>query len=403
MPREALEALEALGAAPDPSARAVTSDLSIDEALLLHAAGWEPVDLATGVAVWSMPYGTFFLPYGQNDPVELGGASQATLEAFRAAGERLREDCHRSAGVGVVGVGVEVDIGSTSVKVAFNGTAVRRIEDSHPHPGRAFVTDLSTKDFVLLERAGWEPVDLAYGASFVAAPYQRLRQVVAQTAQNIELTNLTQALQDARELAMERMQTRRVRAGGCRRCRRLDPRRTARARPPHPRIHLLGHGGAACGGKAPAHRTRARAPPERRHARVRSDFTALVAERLKSRAPLLLRQQELGLRASRIRRIRPRMNADQACAALKDRAVGVETFDNSEELFVIGEASHSESSPHVIAKPPAPWVSGAGPAASFTLRHRIATVAAWQTAPASRSSSRVDDAPIRALSPPTAA
>jgi uncharacterized protein YbjQ (UPF0145 family) len=206
MPNEALDALAALGAATDPSARPVTSDLSIDEALLLHAAGWEPVDLATGVAVWSMPYGTFFLPYGQNDPVELGVASQATLEAFRAAGERLREDCHRSAGVGVVGVEVEVDIGSTNVKVAFSGTAVRRIDDSQPRPGRAFITDLSTKDFVLLERAGWEPVDLAYGASFVAAPYQRLRQMVAQTAQNVELTNLTQALQDARELAMERMQ-----------------------------------------------------------------------------------------------------------------------------------------------------------------------------------------------------
>lgn len=206
MPNEALEALRALGTAPDHAARPTTSDLSIDEALLLHAAGWEPVDLATGVSVWSMPYGTFLTPYGQNDPVELGFASQATMEAFRAAGERLREDCARSAGAGVVGVDVEVDVGSTTVVVAFSGTAVRRIDENQPRPGRPFATDLSTKDFVLLERAGWEPVDLAYGASFVAAPYQRLRQVVAQTAQNVELTNLTQALQDARELAMERMQ-----------------------------------------------------------------------------------------------------------------------------------------------------------------------------------------------------
>jgi uncharacterized protein YbjQ (UPF0145 family) len=205
MGRDALEALRALEKAADPATRPVTSDLSIDEALLLHAAGWEPVDLATGIAVWSMPYGTFFSPYGQNEPVELGIASQATMEAFRAAGERLRADCSRSGGAGVVGVDVEVDIGSTTVTVGFSGTAVRRI-DSKPHPGRAFVTDLSTKDFVLLERAGWEPVDLAYGASFVAAPYQRIRQVVAQSVQNVELTNLTQALQDAREMAMERMQ-----------------------------------------------------------------------------------------------------------------------------------------------------------------------------------------------------
>ena len=361
MPREALEALEALGAAPDPSARAVTSDLSIDEALLLHAAGWEPVDLATGVAVWSMPYGTFFLPYGQNDPVELGGASQATLEAFRV---RQVSACERTV------IDRRVSASSVSGWRSISGRRASKWRSTGPRSEesrtvtRAPAAPLSPicrrKISYCLNAAGWEPVDLAYGASFVAAPYQRLRQVVAQTAQNIELTNLTQALQDARELAMERMQRAASRAGGCRRCRRLDPRRTAHARPAHPRIHLLGHGGAACGGKAPAHRTRARAPPERRHTRVRSDFTALVAERLKSRARVLLRQQELGLRVSRIRRIRPRMNADQACAALKDRAVGVETFDNSEELFVIGEASHSESSPHVIAKPPAPSVSARG-------------------------------------------
>jgi uncharacterized protein YbjQ (UPF0145 family) len=210
MSREALEALQSLGvtgAAPDANAaHAATSDLSIDEVLLLHASGWEAADLVTGVAVWSMPYGTFFPQYGQNDPVELTYASQATTEAFRAATDRLREDCSRSKGAGVVGVNVEVEVGSTSVVVALSGTAVRKIAGGDARPGRPFATDLSTKDFVLLERAGWEPVDLVYGASFVAAPYQRLRQVVAQTAQNVELTNLTRALQDARELAMERMQ-----------------------------------------------------------------------------------------------------------------------------------------------------------------------------------------------------
>lgn len=207
MADEAVEALRALGAAPERGgARATTSDLSIDEVLLLHAAGWEPVDLATGVSVWSMPYGTFFPPYGQSEPVELTYASQATAEAFRAAGDRLRYDCSRSGGVGVVGVEVDVEIGSTTVKVGFSGTAIRKIDAGGPAPSRPFTTDLSTKDFVLLERAGWEPVDLAYGASFVAAPYRRMSQMVAQTAQNVELVNLTRALQDARELAMERMQ-----------------------------------------------------------------------------------------------------------------------------------------------------------------------------------------------------
>jgi uncharacterized protein YbjQ (UPF0145 family) len=204
---EAAEALKALSQAPPTNTRSVTSDLSIDESLLLHSAGWEPTDLVSGVSVWAVPYGTWYLPYGQTQPAELTSASRAAMEAFRSAIEQLRQDCSHSGGHGAVGVDVDVSIEGNAVRVAFTGTAIRPIVAStKPDAGRPFVTDLSTKDFVLLERGGWQPIDLAYGASFVAAPLQRLRQVVSQTTQNTELVNLTQALQNARELAMDRMQ-----------------------------------------------------------------------------------------------------------------------------------------------------------------------------------------------------
>ncbi|MGA8295991.1 MAG: heavy metal-binding domain-containing protein [Acidimicrobiales bacterium] len=206
MKEEMLAALASLGSPPKPGSTSITSDLSVDESLLLHGAGFEPADLVSAVSVQSIPYGSFMTSYGQAEPLEVTYASQAVTGAFRAGAARLRELCARSGGSGVVGVDVDVEIGVLSTRVAFTGTAIRPIGGASKTSPRPFVTDLSTKDFVLLMRSGWEPVDLATGASFVAAPYQRLRQSLAQTTQNIELPNLTQAFQDARELAMERMQ-----------------------------------------------------------------------------------------------------------------------------------------------------------------------------------------------------
>lgn len=200
-------AMAALAAPFDGTRRSVTSDLTIDETLLLHGMGYEPTDLVTGVSVMSIPYGTFLVQYGQSAPSELPAATTAVLEAFRIATERIRNDCATSNGVGIVGVDVDVEIAPTSVTVALTGTGVRPVGQRATRAGRPFVTDLSVRDFALLLRAGWEPLDLVAGASFVAAPLQRLGQALAQATQNVELTLLTQALQDARELAMDRMQT----------------------------------------------------------------------------------------------------------------------------------------------------------------------------------------------------
>ena len=45
-----------MSAAPSVSSvAATTSDLSIDEELVLHTIGWEPVELVSGVAITSVP------------------------------------------------------------------------------------------------------------------------------------------------------------------------------------------------------------------------------------------------------------------------------------------------------------------------------------------------------------
>jgi uncharacterized protein YbjQ (UPF0145 family) len=84
-----------------------------------------------------------------------------------------------------------------------------RIDANH-----VFVSDLSARDFALLTVAGWEPLGLAHGASFVYAPRRGVGAVFQQQTQNVELTNFTAAMYSARESAMQRMQESALARGG---------------------------------------------------------------------------------------------------------------------------------------------------------------------------------------------
>ncbi|HWE67337.1 MAG TPA: heavy metal-binding domain-containing protein [Acidimicrobiales bacterium] len=206
---EMLRGAQSLAVAPAPSkTRGITSDLSIDEALLLHAAGWEPVDLVCGVSVVSVPYGVW--NWGQG---EISSASDAHNQAVKGAADHLRGECLKVDGHGVVGVRVEVEVRTHHIDVELVGTAVRPIGGSKTHP-TPFVSDLSARDFTLLNGAGWMPVGLAFGASFVYAPRRTAGTAMKQKTQNIELTNFTEAMYSARESAMERMQRSALDVGG---------------------------------------------------------------------------------------------------------------------------------------------------------------------------------------------
>jgi uncharacterized protein YbjQ (UPF0145 family) len=207
---------QSLATVPAPSkSRGVTSDLSVDESLLLHAAGWEPVDLVCGVGVVSVPAGVWNWGAGS-----IALASDAHNGAVEMAAEALRDECSRVKGHGVVGVRVEVSVRPYFIEVELLGTAVQPIAGVHDPRGTdagaasPFVSDLSARDFTLLQRAGWIPVGLAFGASFVYAPRRRAGAAIKQSTQNVELTNYTQAMYAARESAMERMQRSALQVGG---------------------------------------------------------------------------------------------------------------------------------------------------------------------------------------------
>ena len=186
-------------ASSGPRSYPVTSDLSIDEGLLVHSIAWEPVELVYGVGVASIP--AFVWNWGQG---EIEASSAAHHLAMRGATARIAQECGRAKGHGVVGVRVSVEVSPHHVEVDLVGTAVRRIGATMP--GAPFVSDLGARDFALLSQAGWRPLGLAYGASFVYAPRRSAGTALRQTAQNVELVNVTQAMYAAREAAMERMQ-----------------------------------------------------------------------------------------------------------------------------------------------------------------------------------------------------
>lgn len=191
----------AAAVAPTKSTVSMTSDLTIDEELNLHAVGWEPVELVTGLSTFSIPYAMW--NWGQG---EITVASVAHDQAFRHAITRLHHEAARAGGHGVVGVHVERTVTPTHIEISLLGTAVRPVGGKTIKDDNVFVSDLSARDFALLAVAGWEPLGLAAGASFVFAPRRSVSATLHQQTQNVELTNFTEALTLARETAMARMQ-----------------------------------------------------------------------------------------------------------------------------------------------------------------------------------------------------
>ena len=72
--------------------------------------------------------------------------------------------------------------------------------------GRPFTSDLSGQAFWTLMQTGKRPVGLVMGNCVYHVAHRGMIQSMRQTGQNVELEQYTQALYDARELAMERMQ-----------------------------------------------------------------------------------------------------------------------------------------------------------------------------------------------------
>jgi uncharacterized protein YbjQ (UPF0145 family) len=202
--RERLTAMRGGGGKPG----LFTSDLSVNEFLLVKEAGFEPLGLVVGCSMYHIG----FQQVAWNQNVEMTVLSQAMYHARELAMSRMEEEAEALGADGIVGVRLTakhmpwepnlaefVAIG-TAVRASDRQLSYRTVKD------KPFTSDLSGQDFWTMLKAGYRPVGLVMGNCVYHVAYQGLRQWFNTVGKNVEMTNFTQALYDARELAMERMQ-----------------------------------------------------------------------------------------------------------------------------------------------------------------------------------------------------
>ena len=185
-----------------------TSDLSVNEFLLVKQAGFEPLGLVLGSSIYHIG----FQQAMWNQSQELGVLTQAMYHARELAMTRMEEEADQLGADGIVGVRLEIgryDWGADLAEFIAVGTAVRhRGGELHRAPnGRPFASDLSGQDFATLLCAGYRPVGMVMGNCVYHVGRQGMLASLKQLGRNVEMPNYTQALYEARELAMERMQT----------------------------------------------------------------------------------------------------------------------------------------------------------------------------------------------------
>ena len=184
-----------------------TSDLSVREFLLVKQAGFDPLGLVVGSSIYHIGYQQS--NWSQNQEMDV--LTQAMYHARELAMTRMEEEADQLGADGIVGVRLDVgryEWGADLAEFIAIGTAVKhRGGELHRAPnGRPFTSDLSGQDFWTLHQAGYRPVGMCMGSCVYHVAHQGLRGWFSKVGQNVEMENFTQALYDARELAMERMQ-----------------------------------------------------------------------------------------------------------------------------------------------------------------------------------------------------
>ena len=189
-----------------------TSDLSVNEFLLVREAGFRPIGLVLGSSIYHV--GIQFGRWGKNQ--ELTTLSQAMYHARELAMTRMEAEAAQLGADGIVGVRLSVEareFGNDIAEFIAIGTAVKA--DAPPpgdsggwrnNKGQPFTSDLNGQDFWTLLRAGYAPLGMVMGTCVYHIAHQKMGSVFSNIGRNVEIEPFTQALYDARELAMARMQ-----------------------------------------------------------------------------------------------------------------------------------------------------------------------------------------------------
>jgi uncharacterized protein YbjQ (UPF0145 family) len=184
-----------------------TSDLSVDEYLLVKAAGFHPLGLVVGSSIYHI--GAQIGNYNTNQ--ELGYLSQAMYDARFLAMSRMEAEADALGADGIAGVRLtfkSYEWGPGLAEFMAIGTALKSESGGSfkTAAGKPFTSDLSGQDFWKLIKAGHAPLGLVMGTCVYHVAHQGFRQALSQLGKNAEMANYTQAIYEAREIAMDRMQ-----------------------------------------------------------------------------------------------------------------------------------------------------------------------------------------------------
>jgi uncharacterized protein YbjQ (UPF0145 family) len=205
VPEDAMKRLREL--APGSADAIFTSDLSVNEFLLVKEVGFHPLGLVLGSSIYHV--GLQIGRWSKNQ--ELDVLSQAMYHARELAMSRMEAEADVLGADGIVGVRLDVEFkewGSDIAEFIAVGTAVKAEDGSNWRnvQGKPFTSDLSGQDFWTLMQTGWAPLGMVMGSCVYHIAHRGLGSVLSNVGRNVELPQFTQALYDARELAMERMQ-----------------------------------------------------------------------------------------------------------------------------------------------------------------------------------------------------
>ena len=215
LPQGAAQRLRAMRGTGDRPAF-FTSDLSVDEFLLVEHAGFEALGLVLGSCIYHVGFQWQKWSVSQELPI----LTHAMYSARELAMTRMEEEADILGADGIVGVRLvfkqySMDEGVLEFQAV--GTAIRHREKAgsmRTKDNRPFTSDLSGQDLWKLVRGGYRPVSLAMGACVYHIAHMSFMQALKQVGRNQEMTIYTEATYAARELALERMQAEAAQRGG---------------------------------------------------------------------------------------------------------------------------------------------------------------------------------------------
>src|SRR6202161_124414 len=136
-----------------------TSDLSVNEFLLVKQAGFEPVGLVVGSSIYHIG----IQMSGWKKSQEMTVLSEAMYGARQLAMTRMEEEADQLGADGIVGVRLDIGRygggGGLGEFIGVGTGGKHRGGELHRAPnGRPFTSDLSGQDFATLLRSGYRPV-----------------------------------------------------------------------------------------------------------------------------------------------------------------------------------------------------------------------------------------------------